>query len=107
MMRGIDILRAALEDRCVEGLKVVSSTNAEQLRGVLEKYPEAVYFSEWRFEMAGPLRYGYRAHNAELGKKVYELFNQGVKAGLPRLTAVYSREEMQQRIKEDLVSYSG
>ena len=91
MTKTIDTLKRALEDETMSNVDLITP---DVVSKVLNTYPDSKYFSEWRYEMAGKLRYSYRHHDADLGRKLSALHSKGITSNLPRLTAVYSRKEL-------------
>lgn len=93
-MKEIEILRKALQEPRVEGLKLISYGHIDDIVGILSENPDAEYVSEWKYELAGPIRYEYRLHNVSEGRELKELYQRGKTSSLPRLTGVYTRQEL-------------
>jgi len=93
-MKEIKILRNALQRPLVKGLSLISPKSLADVVLILSKEPGAEYISEWKYEMAGRLKYKYRFHDAKEGRELRELYEKGKRSSLPKLTGVYTRKEL-------------
>ena len=94
MVKDMTILREALNDKVAKEIDVISLDNLSIVKNALKNYPNASYFSEWKIELAGKVRYSYRVHEGDIGKMIFDVYSKGVSSSLPKLTYVYSREEL-------------
>ncbi len=88
------ILKIALKVKPIKGINLISLENPKTIEEMLKSNPYANYFSEWRYDLVGPLKYKYRPHNNGIGEQLYGLYKKGFKSSLPKLTAVYTRKEL-------------
>ncbi len=86
MVNYLNTLRRALEDPKLEGLSSLSN----RMFGLV---PQNCYVSEWRVGM-GEIRYEYRVHRSEIGEELKRAFLEGNSGGHPKLTGVYSKEDL-------------
>lgn len=98
MDNNLGILRQALEDPKLEDLPCICPSHSPQLTRVLKELPPDAYVSEWRYGM-GDIRYEYHVHRNGAALQLREAFSNGARGGHPRLTAVYSREELEKLIQ--------
>jgi len=99
-MKSNIILKRALEDKLIPDIDIITKDNPEVIKNLLDKYPKSKYFSEWRYEMVGNLRYKYRSHSDSVGKNLMVLYSEGTTSNLPRLTKVYTRKELSNLISK-------
>ncbi len=93
MEADIDVLRKALEAPLCRGISCITPRKKEELSTVLDSMDDNSYLSEWRVGL-GILRYEFRFHDEELGNSLKGLYGRGVRGGHPKLTGVYSKQDL-------------
>ena len=98
-----ETLKRALADR-----EIASSPSAyrnERLTRVVEELAENEYTSEWLHTVGKP-HIEFHAHSESDGRNLKHLYDQGVRAGNPRLAGVYSRSDLKEVIRADSAAYT-
>lgn len=91
----LDTLRSALNDPELEGITCFAPDEKEAIVHALQKFPEARYVSEWRYEV-GSITYRYHVHNdAQLGEELQNLCKEGKTSRHPKLTDVFKVSELE------------
>jgi len=93
----LSILRKALKDLKLDGLTCISSSESPRLSEIVKNLSPDACISEWRYGM-GNIRYEYHVHQDGIAEQLREAFKNGVSGGHPKLTAIYSREELKKII---------
>src|SRR3989338_7618615 len=86
-------LRKGLQDQKIENLTCITSSNLLRLRGLISDIPDGAYISEWRYGM-GDIKYEYHIHVGNGAKELKEAYESGAIGGHPKLTGLYSKEEL-------------
>ena len=87
----IVLFRQALKDPKIDGLECISPRFRDELSRLVKHLPEDHWVSEWRY--GG--EYAYYEHTADIGPKLKKFYEQGKKAGNPKLTNVYSKKRLE------------
>lgn len=87
------VLRKALDDPKLEGLACISPSESSVLAKIVTTLPTDAYISEWRYGI-GEIRYVYHVHTNGIIPELRKLFEKGIGGGHPKLTALYSKEEL-------------
>lgn len=95
----IGILRQALKAPLLEGIVCISSKYSREIVQFLETLPENGCVSEWRYGI-GKIEYKFRVHINGLGVELKQAFLEGIRGGHPKLTAVYTKQELQNLIQQ-------
>lgn len=98
--RNFNIVKAALEDRVVEGLKVINPTSKDAVRNLLDSEKGDFYLGEWRSEL-GRITYSYRIHSPETADNLNALKNEGYAFSKPKLIKLYGRKELLEYVKNE------
>ncbi len=90
----LDIFKKALEAPKIEGLDLITHATAPNLVKLLENAPSHVCISEWRHGF-GIVSYEYHIHTDESALQLRKAYEAGAKGGLPKLTALYSKKDLE------------
>ncbi|NQU78834.1 hypothetical protein HQ545_03625 [Candidatus Woesearchaeota archaeon] len=92
-MNARQVLKTALDADVVPDLPVLDISDSACLEHLLDNIPDGGFVSEWRNDV-GSVSYEYRIHGQEEGVLLRELCKSGSVGGYPRLTKVYSGEDI-------------
>lgn len=102
MTNYIQILKKALNDPQVR-IDCISYSYDPKLIEYVRKMSSNLYISEWRYGI-GEIRYEYHIHSKELAKKLIGALKKGAHGGHPRLTAIYSKDKLEEIILHEVHS---
>lgn len=95
----INVLKKALDDPRLDGLTCISPSESSVLARIVTTLPTDAYISEWRYGI-GEIKYVYHVHTNGIIPQLKDLFEKGIRGGHPKLTALYSKEELEDIIKQ-------
>ncbi|MDD5331793.1 MAG: hypothetical protein PHE43_03150 [Candidatus Nanoarchaeia archaeon] len=98
----LSILKKALNDEKlnIKDIDNLSGGDLSYLEKVVEELPNNGGVSEWQYGM-GNLFFEYHLHTNGLVPKLKELYHRGKRGGHPTLLAVYSKEELKEKILQN------
>jgi hypothetical protein len=94
------LYRKALEDPTLD-IECIIPKFYSRLRELVAQLPAHSVVSEWSY--GG--RYEYHVHQSDVGASLRDLFDQGHRAGNPRLIQVYSIEKLMDLTQEALSAH--
>lgn len=101
----IDVLREALKDPMLKGIKCFRRAELPKLKSELNKHPGAEYLSEWKYEFVD-IKYEYYVHSKDLGRKLEKLIKEGKTSRHPKLNRVYKVDQIEELLADPVISGS-
>ncbi len=83
--------------------KGVHPQNYATITKLIEGLPSTAYISEWEYRGANT-RFKCHTHIGETGAQLYQLYEEGHRAGMPWLHRVYTRDELADLARKELVA---
>lgn len=97
-MDSIEIFREALQDFEIKDLVFLSSKHKGKLERLLREHPEEFYLSEWEYQLGG-IEFKYHIHDLKRGQEIRRLYDSGEQGGNPNLFGIYSRTDLEEKLK--------
>ncbi len=99
MANHISTLQRALKDPKIEGITCICDAEMNRLKKIIPSLPANAIISEWKYGI-GQVHYEYHIHTNGNSVQLKEAYEQNVRGGHPKLTALYSIEQLNALIQQ-------